>query len=64
MIEMATVNMTIKLKGMARVASILDVLARIPWVFLPMVVLVGSETTAELVARILVKLFVRLEVAT
>lgn len=61
---MAHLMMEVKLKGMDRVTAVLNVLARIPWAFLPMVVLVGSETTADLVARILVKLFVRLEVFT
>ena len=59
---MTTVNMTLKVKGMDRVTAVLNVLTRIPWAFIPMAVLVGSETTAKLVARILIKLFVKLEV--
>ena len=64
MIKMATVNMTVKLVGMDRVTAILNVLSRIPWLFLPFTILVGSRTTAEMVSRFLMWAFVDLEVVT
>ena len=49
---------------MDRVTAVLNVLARIPWLFLPLVYLVGSKKTSEMVGRLLVKAFVRMEVVT
>ena len=47
---------------MDRVTAILNVLARIPWLFLPLVYLVGSRTTSKMVGRFLMWAFVSMEV--
>lgn len=61
---MAAVNITMRISGMDRVTAALNVLTRIPWLFLPLVLLVGSRKTSELVGRFLIWAFVKMEVVT